>query len=113
MKRSPLRQRSARRGQVERLDAICRLAMIAKYGEKCILAEHVTCVRCFGHLDAMHIIGKQGRPDLRHKIVNLLPGCRAHHDWAGRNPREASLIMLSVLSDEDRAELQKLTCERR
>lgn len=56
--------------------------LINEYGRRCIGSFLGPCV---GPIEDMHIRTKGAHPEIRHELVNHLPGCRWHHRMAPQN----------------------------
>lgn len=78
-------RRSARRGQVEALDAAARDFGLDRAGHRCEFSSPLRCSRRSG-LDLHHVQGKQAHPTLRWVSANHVILCRRHHDGAHAKP---------------------------
>jgi hypothetical protein len=72
---------------------------------RCIAAELVPELRCWGPLDPQHVIPRSTAPELVSDLANIVACCRGHHDWIGGNPEAARLLGLHGHAGDDLDEL--------
>lgn len=112
MRRTPLAKQSDKNIGVRNRDSKAKLVCFAIYGERCLFAG-IVIHKCWGVIDPMHNYPKSTHPWLRYNPLNILPGCRALHDYFHAHPIEARERMLAMLSSEDSKTLQQLAREKR
>lgn len=90
MKRTPIRRESKKRAALNRVRARV-VADMKRDGP-------VLCARCGGRADDLHERLSRARRGSLTDPANLIPLCRADHDWVSTHPKEAALEGVSLSS---------------
>lgn len=83
-------KRAERRG--ERDLAVDRA--FAREGWRCVARDLVVDLDCRGQLDAHEIVPRSAWADGVYDPDNIVPVCRAHHDWITNHESEAHALGL-------------------
>lgn len=75
-------------------EAPTRRAVVAEAhsrdGYRCVAADVVPEVKCWGPLDGDEIVKRSARPGGHLDASNVQGLCRAHHDWKDTHPLDAA-----------------------
>lgn len=87
--RAGLARQSARRRSERAARSAVVEAARRRDGGRCVAAELVPEIECWGPLDGDEIVLRSGRPGGHLDVDNVQTICRGHHEWKDRHPAEA------------------------
>lgn len=80
---------------------------MAEHDYRCTAAVVVPSVSCWGPIDPSHVIPRSVAPDLVDCVANIVPVCRAHHEWIHEHPDLANAVGHYGRAGDDLAELER------
>lgn len=88
-RKTGLRRVSDKRRLREAERAVAVEEAFRRHDHRCVAASSVPEVACSGHLDA-HEPLPRARGGSIYDPANIVPLCRAHHDWTHTHPADAT-----------------------
>ena len=107
MKQTPLRKRSPRKAETDRLDAADKKLLMGMVFPKCAICGGIH------DLHLHHIFGKKAFPHLRHYRPNHMLLCPRHHFLIHDKPAVGKLLSIGVIRFEAWQELERLANQRK